>query len=152
MTFTLSESVACYVDMQSSKKKSKNIKLIFKISFKNLFLVHIRRLTKDCFVFCIHRIETLHTMSIKNSCVKTLESIISVMRDNNRALKKYIKHERRNKMMRYLATKSSSSSNSNKSCKKKNTVKPSVAGSGYYFFMRSKKTESMSQVMEKIRT
>jgi len=116
-------------------------------------MVRFLRLMKERLVSCIHPIDTLHSMSTKHSLVddlvEVLECVICGMKGSNKALEKYIKHDKRNKMIRYLATTSSSSVNSKQSYKKKDTKKPGALGSGYLCFMRSKKTASTSKVMKK---
>jgi len=77
-------------------------------------------------------------MSIKKAIIKALENLIGVIKNTNKSLNSHIKCERRNKMMKAIST------------NKKNNKRPRMPVTGFYCFMRSKKTESTSQVIEKI--
>ena len=77
-------------------------------------------------------------MSIQRSLIMAVEDLICVMKNNEKSLKKILKQTLKNKMIKIVSTINKSSKNAR------------VSVTGYHCFMRSKKMESESQVIEKI--
>jgi hypothetical protein len=74
-----------------------------------------------------------------------LTSVLDALKVNKKSMKEYIKEKKRNKMLRFLATKSPVVKKAKKSVDK--TKKEKTLGSGFHYFMKSKKTECTSQVL-----
>jgi len=77
-------------------------------------------------------------MRIQKSLIMAVEDLICVTKNNKKSFKKLLKQILKNKTIKIVSKVNKSSKNAR------------VSVTGYYCFMRSKKMESESQVIEKI--